>query len=157
MHAGVRQRIHLIHHERRYLLPACHIIGPVELLTLKSASEKCQQEKRKTVNGEDILFAMTSLGFENYGEALKIYLARYREVSLNPATRAPYYYYRIFTNITQEFGRSRRASKARGKRQWNWRKFRNITLRRRQPQHPQQSHGSICGSWQRVRLRAQCC
>lgn len=47
---------------------------------LTTASEKCQQEKRKTVNGEDILFAMTSLGFENYGEALKIYLARYREV-----------------------------------------------------------------------------
>jgi histone H3/H4 len=43
------------------------------------ASEKCQQEKRKTVNGEDILFALTSLGFENYGEALKIYLARYRQ------------------------------------------------------------------------------
>lgn len=50
-------------------------------LTSETASEKCQQEKRKTVNGEDILFAMTSLGFENYGEALKIYLARYREVS----------------------------------------------------------------------------
>jgi len=46
------------------------------------ASEKCQQEKRKTVNGEDILFAMTSLGFENYSEALKIYLARYRETFL---------------------------------------------------------------------------
>jgi hypothetical protein len=45
------------------------------------ASEKCQQEKRKTVNGEDILYAMTSLGFENYAEALKIYLARYREAS----------------------------------------------------------------------------
>lgn len=43
------------------------------------AIEKCQQEKRKTVNGEDVLFAMTSLGFENYAEALKIYLARYRE------------------------------------------------------------------------------
>ncbi|KAM7223222.1 Histone-fold-containing protein [Rhypophila decipiens] len=43
------------------------------------ASEKCHQEKRKTVNGEDILFAMTSLGFENYSEALKIYLAKYRE------------------------------------------------------------------------------
>lgn len=27
---------------------------------------------------------MTSLGFENYGEALKIYLARYREVSAYP-------------------------------------------------------------------------
>lgn len=46
-----------------------------------TASEKCHQEKRKTVNGEDILFAMTSLGFENYSEALKIYLAKYREVS----------------------------------------------------------------------------
>ncbi|KAA6415395.1 MAG: CCAAT-binding factor complex subunit [Lasallia pustulata] len=43
------------------------------------ASEKCQQEKRKTVNGEDILYAMTSLGFENYAEALKIYLSKYRE------------------------------------------------------------------------------
>lgn len=51
------------------------------LLTLHAASEKCQQEKRKTVNGEDILFAMTSLGFENYAEALKIYLTKYREVS----------------------------------------------------------------------------
>ncbi|KAF1809630.1 hypothetical protein P152DRAFT_468282 [Eremomyces bilateralis CBS 781.70] len=54
------------------------------------ASEKCQQEKRKTVNGEDILYAMTSLGFENYSEALKIYLARYRETLLanqnKPAT-----------------------------------------------------------------------
>jgi nuclear transcription Y subunit beta len=43
------------------------------------ASEKCQQEKRKTVNGEDILYAMTSLGFENYSEALKVYLTKYRE------------------------------------------------------------------------------
>jgi histone H3/H4 len=47
------------------------------------ASEKCQQEKRKTVNGEDILFAMTSLGFENYAEALKIYLSKYRENQTN--------------------------------------------------------------------------
>lgn len=47
-----------------------------------TASEKCHQEKRKTVNGEDILFAMTSLGFENYAEALKIYLSKYREVSI---------------------------------------------------------------------------
>lgn len=52
------------------------------VLTLIIASEKCQGEKRKTVNGEDILFAMTSLGFENYAEALKIYLSKYREVSV---------------------------------------------------------------------------
>jgi histone H3/H4 len=43
------------------------------------AAEKCQQEKRKTVNGEDLLFAMSSLGLEQYAEVLKIYLARYRE------------------------------------------------------------------------------
>ena len=63
-------------------------------LTWVSASEKCQQEKRKTVNGEDILFAMTSLGFENYSEALKIYLAKYREVSLavsSPSFTLPLY------------------------------------------------------------------
>lgn len=58
-----------------------HVRPQVDMLHV--ASEKCQQEKRKTVNGEDILFAMTSLGFENYAEALKIYLARYREVSLS--------------------------------------------------------------------------
>lgn len=48
------------------------------------ASEKCHQEKRKTVNGEDIIFAMTSLGFENYAEVLKIYLAKYRQVKILP-------------------------------------------------------------------------
>ncbi|KAF2498384.1 hypothetical protein BU16DRAFT_558447 [Lophium mytilinum] len=53
------------------------------------ASEKCQQEKRKTVNGEDILFAMTSLGFENYAEALKIYLSRYRETLLATQNKPP--------------------------------------------------------------------
>lgn len=78
MHAGVRERVHLLHHQRGYVsLQPC----PRPPLTLLPASEKCQQEKRKTVNGEDILFAMTSLGFENYSEALKIYLSRYREVS----------------------------------------------------------------------------
>lgn len=43
------------------------------------ASEKCCAERRKTINGEDILFAMASLGFENYAEVLKIYLTKYRE------------------------------------------------------------------------------
>ncbi|KAE8442292.1 hypothetical protein EG329_003492 [Mollisiaceae sp. DMI_Dod_QoI] len=53
------------------------------------ASEKCHQEKRKTVNGEDILFAMTSLGFENYAEALKIYLSKYRETQSTRAENRP--------------------------------------------------------------------
>jgi len=43
------------------------------------ASDRCQQEKRKTINGEDILWAMQTLGFDNYVEPLKIYLLRYRE------------------------------------------------------------------------------
>ncbi|PBP26872.1 RNA polymerase I-specific transcription initiation factor-like protein rrn3 [Diplocarpon rosae] len=53
------------------------------------ASEKCHQEKRKTVNGEDILFAMTSLGFENYAEALKIYLSKYRETQSSRSEQRP--------------------------------------------------------------------
>ena len=43
------------------------------------ASDKCQQEKRKTINGEDILWAMSTLGFDKYVEPLKVYLAKYRE------------------------------------------------------------------------------
>ncbi|WZZ17374.1 hypothetical protein YC2023_110463 [Brassica napus] len=43
------------------------------------ASDKCQREKRKTINGDDLLWAMTTLGFEEYVEPLKFYLTRYRE------------------------------------------------------------------------------
>ena len=45
------------------------------------AAEKCQIEKRKTIGGEDILYAMGTLGFENYAETLKIHLAKLRQVS----------------------------------------------------------------------------
>lgn len=50
----------------------------ISFITSES-SDRCLSEKRKTINGEDILFAMASLGFENYSEVLKIYLAKYRE------------------------------------------------------------------------------
>ncbi|XP_006463665.1 hypothetical protein AGABI2DRAFT_194424 [Agaricus bisporus var. bisporus H97] len=43
------------------------------------AAEKCQMEKRKTIGGEDILYAMGTLGFENYAETLKIHLAKLRQ------------------------------------------------------------------------------
>ena len=43
------------------------------------ASDKCQREKRKTINGDDLLWAMTMLGFENYVGPLKVYLSKYRE------------------------------------------------------------------------------
>ena len=44
------------------------------------ASEKCQKEKRKTINGDDLLQPMATLGFDDYIEPLKRYLSRYREV-----------------------------------------------------------------------------
>merc|ERR1712216_172593 len=43
------------------------------------ASDKCQREKRKTINGDDLLWAMATLGFEDYVEPLKVYLSKYRE------------------------------------------------------------------------------
>lgn len=46
------------------------------------AADKCLLEKRKTMNGEDILWSMYILGFENYSETLKIYLAKYRQVCI---------------------------------------------------------------------------
>lgn len=44
------------------------------------ASDKCQREKRKTINGDDLLWAMTTLGFEDYVEPLKVYLQRFRDL-----------------------------------------------------------------------------
>ncbi|KAA8917183.1 hypothetical protein TRICI_000663 [Trichomonascus ciferrii] len=49
----------------------------VAFVTSESA-EICLGEKRKTINGQDVLHALTSLGMENYAEVLKIYLAKYR-------------------------------------------------------------------------------
>jgi nuclear transcription Y subunit beta len=43
------------------------------------ASDKCQAEKRKTINGDDSLWAMNTLGFDKYTEPLKTYLGKYRE------------------------------------------------------------------------------
>ena len=53
------------------------------ILTVESclrASDKCQREKRKTINGDDLLWAMATLGFEDYIDPLKNYLQKYREV-----------------------------------------------------------------------------
>jgi Histone-like transcription factor (CBF/NF-Y) and archaeal histone len=57
-----------------YILTASYCFG-------SRASDKCQREKRKTINGDDLLWAMSTLGFEDYVEPLKLYLHKYREVS----------------------------------------------------------------------------
>jgi histone H3/H4 len=54
------------------------------------AADKVGTDKRKTINGEDILYAMTALGFDNYQEAGRVYLAKYRNVS---------FFYGITTNF----------------------------------------------------------
>ncbi|BAT95683.1 hypothetical protein LR48_Vigan02g107600 [Vigna angularis] len=51
------------------------------------ASDKCHKEKRKTVNGDDICWALATLGFDDYAEPLKRYLHKYRELEGERATQ----------------------------------------------------------------------
>ena len=39
----------------------------------------CEKEQRKTITAEDVLWAMSSLGFDNYIKPLAFYLDRFRE------------------------------------------------------------------------------
>ncbi len=43
------------------------------------ASERCLSDKRKTINGEDLINSLSALGFDHYKNILKIYLEKYRE------------------------------------------------------------------------------
>ncbi|RCV08148.1 hypothetical protein SEVIR_1G308700v4 [Setaria viridis] len=43
------------------------------------ANERCQREQRKTITAEDVLWAMSRLGFDDYVDPLSVYLHRYRE------------------------------------------------------------------------------
>lgn len=55
--------------------------GRTSLTTQTSeAADKCFQEKRKTIGGEDILTSMQALGFDNYAGVMKVYLSKYRVV-----------------------------------------------------------------------------
>ncbi|KAM0053981.1 putative transcription factor Hap3/NF-YB family [Helianthus debilis subsp. tardiflorus] len=42
------------------------------------ASDHCRKEKRKTVNGDDVCWAMLNLGFDDYAQPLKRYLDKIR-------------------------------------------------------------------------------
>ncbi|KAF9681580.1 hypothetical protein SADUNF_Sadunf05G0016400 [Salix dunnii] len=50
------------------------------------ASDRCQKENRKTVNGDDICWALSSLGFDDYAEAIVRYLHKYREAERERST-----------------------------------------------------------------------
>ncbi|CAH2038513.1 unnamed protein product [Thlaspi arvense] len=43
------------------------------------ASDKCHRENRKTVNGDDIWWALSTLGLDNYADAVGRHLHKYRE------------------------------------------------------------------------------
>jgi len=59
--------------------------GRTALTTQTSeAADKCFQEKRKTIGGEDILTSMQALGFDNYAGVMKVYLSKYRVVCPSP-------------------------------------------------------------------------
>ena len=62
------------------MFPASTHFHNLSLPTFR-ACERCMQEKRKTINGEDIIWAMEALGFENYAHLMKVYLNRYKEVN----------------------------------------------------------------------------
>ena len=52
------------------------------------ASDRCGSEKRKTINGDDILYSLRVLGSDNYEQVLKVYLSRYRQAQEeNPRQR----------------------------------------------------------------------
>ncbi|KAL5566058.1 hypothetical protein UlMin_029222 [Ulmus minor] len=52
------------------------------------ASDKCHKENRKTVNGDDICWALSALGFDNYSEAIMRYLHKYREAERERASQS---------------------------------------------------------------------
>ena len=79
----MRVGIYLIYHEWRsvMVLDVLDVSCPTLVFYLQLASDKCQQEKRKTINGDDLLWAMAALGFDKYTEPLKLYLQKYKEVN----------------------------------------------------------------------------
>lgn len=51
------------------------------------ASDRCHKENRKTVNGDDICWALGALGFDGYAELILGYLHKYREAEREKANQ----------------------------------------------------------------------
>ncbi|KAE8717418.1 Nuclear transcription factor Y subunit B-1 [Hibiscus syriacus] len=47
---------------------------------ISEASYKCKREMRKTINGDDVCWALATLGFDDYASPLIRYLYKYREL-----------------------------------------------------------------------------
>ena len=49
------------------------------------ATDRCLSDKRKTINGDDLINALSALGFDHYKNILKVDLEKYKEsVKLSP-------------------------------------------------------------------------
>ena len=48
----------------------------IAFITCESC-EKCQQDKRKTISGEDINHSINILGYEKYMDVLNLYMEKY--------------------------------------------------------------------------------
>ncbi|XP_059457815.1 nuclear transcription factor Y subunit B-5-like [Corylus avellana] len=51
------------------------------------ASDKCRKERRKTVNGDDVCWALETLGFDDFAGPIRRYLHRYREIEVDRANQ----------------------------------------------------------------------
>ncbi|KAI3448606.1 hypothetical protein Pfo_005271 [Paulownia fortunei] len=52
------------------------------------ASDRCHKENRKTLNGDDICWALSSLGLDEYSEAMLRYLHKFREFERQRANQS---------------------------------------------------------------------
>ncbi|KMZ68041.1 Nuclear transcription factor Y subunit B-5 [Zostera marina] len=52
------------------------------------AADKCNKERRKTVNGNDICWAFGTLGFDSFVQPMKRYLNKYRDYESKRAATA---------------------------------------------------------------------
>ncbi|KAI3788773.1 hypothetical protein L2E82_01549 [Cichorium intybus] len=50
------------------------------------ASDKCHKQNRKTLNGDDICWALASLGFDNYSNAIANYSNKLRDFEREKAS-----------------------------------------------------------------------
>jgi nuclear transcription Y subunit beta len=56
-------------------------VGEFIAFITSEASFQCKNQKRKTVNGEDILWALGQVGFDDYKVILQEYLNKYKAVN----------------------------------------------------------------------------
>jgi histone H3/H4 len=83
--------------------------GRTALTTQTSeAADKCFQEKRKTIGGEDILTSMQALGFDNYAGVMKVYLSKYRVVRPSPTFSYGFYVTSVATQEERLMSSTRR-------------------------------------------------